>query len=303
MRRRSVVALLVVGCLLLAQAAWALVSPVVVLDPPASQFSPFRNATYLIYASDSKATPRHTDAFARTLVGGITTKINAKGNGYPGGFDPGTDTLIFQQWTKSASDIYLYDLDTASRVPSPHALHTSKVEFDPHISTAYISFFRYVKVNGVWYGRLFLYDRVAQTLSKITDIRYNSKGYFTNDFLGEHYASWTVCGKTCVVRVRNLDTDTTSVLPSPNGKPQYTSTIDETAGVLFYGRSGFGCGLKVGFWTVTVADLTATPTKIAALPDGRDIGSTASLSNGDLLFSMYKCGGWSGIFALPGVDT
>ena len=223
--------LLVVGSLLFAQSAWALVSPVVVWDPPASQFGPFRNATYLIYGANSKVRPQHTDAFATTVVGSITEKINAKRTeGYPGGFDPGTDTVIFEQWTKSTSDIYLYDLDTGTRVPSPSQLHTSKTEFDPHISTAYITFFRWVKVNGVWYARLFLYDRVAQTLSKITDIRYNSKGYMTNDFLGEHYASWTVCGKTCVVRVRNLDTDTTAVLPSPNGKPQYTSTIDETAG-------------------------------------------------------------------------
>lgn len=288
-----------------AQAALALIAPVKIFDPPASQSGPYRNGTWLLYAADTKDHPKHWDAFARPVVGGAPSKLNAKGTqGYSGGFDPGTNTAIFQEYTKTESNIQLIDLDTMLRLVIPHALHTGAWEFDPHISTSYISFFRWQKVNGTWYANLYLLTRSDESLTKIASIKYQSGQYVSNDFLGEHNATWTICAKTCTVRVYTIDTPGTTKLPSTSdNKPQYASTIDETAGVMFFVRSGFGCGVGVNFWSIPLADLSGAPTKIASLPKGQDVGSSMSLDAGDLLFGRITCSGWSGIYALPGADT
>lgn len=294
-------AVVVVG----AQAALALIDPVKIFDPPGSQADPSRNATWLLYASNTREHPRHWDALARPVAGGAPTKINASGTrGYPGGFDPGTNTAIFEEYTSDAFDIRLFDLDTMQRAPSPRPLHTAATEFDPRISTSYISFFRWQKENGVWFANLYLYDRVGTSLTKITSIRNKSAQYFLNDFVGDHYASWTVCAKTCTVRIYNIDSPGITKLPSSSdNKPQYASTIDETTALVFFVRSGFGCGISVNIWSVPLADLSAVPTKLGSIPKGQDIANSMSLDAGDLLFAKYSCTGTGGIYSLPDADT
>ena len=134
--------------LLLPQVASAVVTPTKVYDPPANQWFPFRNASYLLYQGTSTAHPRHYNAYARDLTSGTNRKLNAKGTeGGPGGFDPGTNTVIFQEWS-NGSAIRMFDLDSQTNVPVPGALNSPKWEWEPRISTAYISFFRNTKVNG-----------------------------------------------------------------------------------------------------------------------------------------------------------
>ena len=137
---RRVTSLLVAALiLLLPQVASAVVTPSKVYDPPANQWFPFRNASYLAYQSNSTAHPRHYNAYARDLAGGTNRKLNAKGTeGAPGGFDPGTNTVIFQEWS-DGSAIRMFDLDAQAPVSVPGALNSPKWEWQPRISTAYIS--------------------------------------------------------------------------------------------------------------------------------------------------------------------
>ena len=289
-----------------AQAALALIAPVKIFDPPGFQFGPYRNAAWLLYQSNSKEHPRHWDALARPVAGGQPTKMNAKGTeGYPGGFDPGTNSVIYSEYTDRDSNIRLFNLDTMQRESTPRAMHTGASEFDPHISSSYMSFFRWQKVNGTWYANLYLLRRSDNHLTKIASIKDRNRQYFLNDYLGEHYATWTICvPATCTVRVYTIDSPGITKLPSTSdNKPQYASTIDETAGVLFFARSGFGCGVGVNIWSVPLADLTAAPTKLGSIPKGQDVANTMSLDAGDLLFVKYDCSGGSGIYALPGADT
>ena len=305
LRRSLTIALALAMVLIAAQSALALIAPVKIFDAPASQLGPYRNAAWLVYGSNSTEHPRHWNALARPTAGGQPTQMNATGTeGYPGGFDPGTNTVIYAEYTDQDSNIRLFNLDTMQREATPRALHTGATEFDPHISTSYMSFFRWQKVNGTWYANLYLLQRSDTTLTKIASIKDQSGQYFLNDFLGEHVATWTVCAKTCTVRVYNIDTPGITKLPSTSdNKPQYASTIDETAGVLFFVRSGFGCGVGVNIWSVPVADLSAMPTKLGSIPKGQDVANSMSLDAGDLLFAKYGCSGGSGIYALPGADT
>ena len=306
MLRRLIAVVLAVGVVVaLPQLASALIAPTEVFDPPGSQLGPYRNAAYLLYSTNTRDRPRHWDAFGRPLVSGAPTKMNASGtNGYAGGFDPGTNVVIYQEYSSQGSDIRLFDLDTKQRLRAPRPLHTGAWEFEPHISTSFMSFFRWQRVNGVWFANLYLLDRSDDSLTKIASVRDRSGQYLLNDFLGEHYVTWTICAATCTVRVYDIDVPGVTKLPSTaDNKPQYASTVDETGGVLFFVRSGFGCGLGVNFWSVPTADLSAAPTKVASIPAGEDVANSASLDAGDLLFGKYSCGGWTGIYALPGAAT
>ena len=297
---RRVTSLLVAALiLLLPQAASAVVAPTKVYDPPGNEWFPFRNASYLAYEGTSTTHPRHGNAYARDLTSSTNQKLNAKGTeGDPGGFDPGTNTVIFQEWS-DGSAIRMFDLDSQTSVPVPGVVNSPKWEWEPRISTAYISFFRNTKVNGVWYADLYLYDRASTDLTKMA--RMPSAHYNVNGTVGEQYATWSSCDrKTCHAYLYDATTATKTTIPTRNGRPQYAPAVDEVHGTLFFVRSGFGCGVSVIFYKVPVANPATAPTKVAQLPDGVDV-DTASLDGPDLLFSRIACGKSSGIYELGNV--
>ena len=119
------------------------------------------------------------NAYARDLTNGTNQKLNARGTaGGPGGFDPGTNTVIFQEWANTSA-IRMFDLDTQTSVHVPGAINSPKWEWEPRISTAYITFFRNTKVNGVRYADLLLYNRVSGDVTKLA--RLPSANFNTND--------------------------------------------------------------------------------------------------------------------------
>jgi hypothetical protein len=73
-RRCTAVLIVTVASLVVPSLALALITPTKVFDPNGSQGTPYRNDTYLLYSSNTKLAPRHWDAFARTLVGGNTSR-------------------------------------------------------------------------------------------------------------------------------------------------------------------------------------------------------------------------------------
>jgi len=308
MVRRSLVALLAVAVFLVPEAALAgpTVSRVKVLGGPASQFSPYRNANYLLYDQNTTTRPGHWDTLAKPLAGGVAKRLNAPGyNGFAGGFDPGTDTAIYQEWNAHTSDIRLYDLAGDQPVGTPHALRTNAWEWNPHVSTGYFSLFRNVRVGGVWHVRLYLVSRTPGTPPVIVrDVISRQNLMLHNDSLGEHHVSWTECQQTCIVRVYDIDTGITRRVATVNKRPQYASVFDETRDVLFFVRSGFACGLNVTFYSVSLSHLHGTAVKILTLPDGIDVANQASLDNADLLYPQASCSkGWTDIYALQGVNV
>jgi hypothetical protein len=139
MRRRiGVTVIALVSVLILTTiTAWALIMPTKVLALKAYQFFPYSNGTYLTYSSNSTQHPSHVNAYARRFSDGKTVRINALGTaGFDGGFDPGTDTVIYQQVKNASSDIYSYNLDTRVR-QKLGVLDTKQWEWDPRISSTY----------------------------------------------------------------------------------------------------------------------------------------------------------------------
>jgi hypothetical protein len=309
MRRVSGMVLTIgISWILVATAAWALVTPVKVLDMPAVQFLPSSNDTFLTYTSNSISHPNRFNAFAYRYSDGNTRRINAAHTqGWNGGFDPGTNKVIYQQ-IANGSNLYTFDLDTSSR-QKLGAIDTPKWEWMPRISASFISFFRDYKANGTWYTGIFLYDRtsgISRKLAAVTRAKHNT----INGTLGDHYASWTACGRTtCTAYVYDALSDILKKIPTNNGRPQYAPAVDEVNGLVFFARSGFGCGKGVTIYQVPVTALDTAPTKVATLPSGIDLDGAASLSLNadtsmyDYFFARVKCSkGSTDIYRLPSVS-
>lgn len=301
-RAFSVPVLAIVATLLLAGPALAQITPARVIGGKAQQSLGFSNQTWVTWTSRANSTQHQTlsNAFARPLAGGSSIRLNAKNTqGFTGGFDPGTNTIIFQQIDLSArtnpSDLYFYDLDTQTRIPVSE-VNTKRWEWGPRISSGYILLNLDYRKNLVWHTAIELYDRSAGTTTRLASWR-TGKFYPPTGAVGETYATWTLCSSSCRAYVHHIATATTSEIPTRNDRPQYAPVVDETNARVYFVRSAkMSCGHKVVMLRLPVADLSQTPTKIVAMPEGIDIDSTMSLapdpSTGgtDLLFSRIICG-------------
>ncbi len=240
-----------------------------------------------------------SNAFAKPIAGGTAIQLNAANTqGFTGGLDPGTNTVIYQQVDLSArtnpSGLYFYDLDTQMRTPVP-GVNTKRWEWGPRISAGYILFDVDYRKNGKWRTAVELHDRstgVTIDLATWAISRY----YVPTGAVGERYATWTRCSSTCSVYVYDIATKTTMVIPTKDGRPQYAPVVDETNGRVYFVRSGKGggCGRHVVVLRLPVVDLSAAPTRIVAMPDGVDIDDSMSLASRvgsgiDPLFSRIVC--------------
>jgi hypothetical protein len=83
--------------------------------------------------------------------------------------------------------------------------------------------------------------------------------------------------------------------------------------VLYFLRSGIGCGTNTGLWSLPVTSLSDAPTKLAVLPRGEDAYLITSLApdpttlNGiDVLFEHVVCdsnaSSWD-IYRFPNVNV
>jgi len=311
-RRMMVLGPALVSTMVLATtAAWALITPTKVLVMPAIQVLPFSNGTYLAYTSNSRSEPKHFNAYARRLSDGRTIRINASGTeGFEGGFDPGTNTVIYQQVKSASSDIYTFNLDTRVR-HRVGQIDTKRWEAQPRISASSITFFReyYSRSTGKPYVGMFIYSRTSGSSRLVAFSDLN----IWNGSLGDRYATYTRCGgKSCTAWVydRRSDIQKGLRIPSPNQVPQYAPVVDETNDLVFFARSGFHCGQGVRILQVPLTRLGAKPTKVAALPTGSDLDNEASLSLNagtnmyDYLFTRVTCPyNSANIYSVQGVSA
>ena len=301
LRASSVPVVAAVATLLLTGSALAQITPTLVIGGKAQQSLGFANQTWVAWTSRANSTKHQTlsNAFARPLAGGSRIRLNAQNTqGFTGGFDPGTDTVIYQQIDLSArtnpSDLYFYDLDTQTRT-SITEVNTRRWEWGPRISSSYILYNLDYRKNQVWRTAIELYDRSAGTRTRLTSWR-TGKFNPPTGAVGETYATWTLCSSSCSAYVYDIATATTSEIPTRKDRPQYAPVVDETNASVSYVRSAtMSCGRKVVILRVPVLDPSQTPTRILAMPDGIDIDATMSLApdpstgGSDLLFSRVVC--------------
>lgn len=309
MRVRLGVALTVVLAVVLGPAAGAAVAPKRVVGGPADQYQGSTNGRFFVWTQNSSAHPRHYDAFLRPVGGGSAKRVNVPGTeGFPGGFDPGSDRVIFEQRSRRDVGIYFYQPDTGARWKVP-GVNTSKPDWQPKISDRFILFQRNHLVSGHWFTDVLLYNRVHHTTRRLATWR-NATTLVRTGNVGDRYATYMACTKrTCLSFLYDSKQKTSTRIPTRNGRAEYAPVVDESHGDVYVTRSGNRCGVNVNVWRYDVS-LKGSPVKVVDLPDGVDSGWVDSLSlekrsgSADLTFQRWNCATREGdIYVARDVDT
>jgi hypothetical protein len=257
-----------------------------------TQEMPSGDAQFFLWTSDRKPLG-HWNTYERRRSGGPPVRINARGTqGFDASFDPGTSTVVYQQVRKGRSDLFSYDIATKTRtrlagVDTPHW------EWSPRVSNAYILFNRHVLRHGTPVTTVDLYDRAAGNTRVLRTYPISDDVYTGS--VGERYASWTVCSRTCAVFIHDIRRDRTTIVPASNGRQQYSGVIDETAREVYLVRSGRRCGTHASIVRLPIGHLGADPDTIVDLPRGTEVTLQMSLVPAtrrrgiDLLFARRSC--------------
>jgi hypothetical protein len=313
-RFRIVIPLVIVATTLaVVTAASALVTPTRVLgERRVVETSPFANDTWIAWTANSVDRPGRFNAFAEMLGGTSRTRLNEAGTeGFAGSFDPGTNTVVFQEVDGRNSNLFLYDLDTdeRSRVPG---VNTRWWEWSPRISSGFVQFNRDMVENGTFITSMYLYDRVNETIRRIGRWR-DASTFVPAGGVGEEFATYTVCTRSgCRAFVYEIATRTTTRILRSDDRPIYAAAVDEGNDVVYFMRSGARCGQNVAVWRLPLTDLDGSPTKIANLSDGFDnslgvasLAPNASVMGAqDYYYDRYVCrNGETDLFVLRDVTS
>jgi hypothetical protein len=309
LRVRLGVTLTLALVVVLGPVAGAVVGPRRVVGGPADQYQGSTNGRFLVWTQNSSAHPRRYDAFIRRVGGTAVRRMNAFGTeGFPGGFDPGSDRVIFEQSSRRDVGIYFYRPDTGKRWKVP-GVNTSKPDWQPKISDRFILFQRNHLVSGHWYTDVLLYDRVHRWTRRLATWR-NAATLVRTGNVGDRYATYMACTKRrCFSYLYDSKQKTSTKIPTRNGRAQYAPVVDESHGDVYVTRSGNGCGVKVNVWRYDLS-LNGPPVKIVDLPDGIDSGWVDSLflergsGSADLYFDRWNCTAREGdVYVARGVDS
>jgi hypothetical protein len=282
LRMGAAAGVVVVG-LVCAATAWAtLLTPEPVVTAKGRQIHPSAAPTgaYLAYSQSRPGDRFAFDVYVKP-AGTPRFKVNTRGQGFAGGID-GT-TLIWQSVRNNGrSDLHLFDL--ASRTRSvPAGVNTRRWEFAPTISGDWILYGQnWARAPG-W--RVILHNtNTSETRILAERVHRPSREVSPGQVNGD-YATWeSVNRRTSVLNVflYQISTATTTKLPRPTGKLQYSPSVtpDDT---VFYLRSGLGCGHDVLREYAAGVD-----TPLARLPRGYDaLTNTFAVDEGGGITSVY----------------
>src|SRR5262245_3811719 len=260
MRRFASLAFATVVLFVVAAPARADIPAVKVIDEPGTQqVAPSGNGTWFAFTANSAAHVNRFNAYAALTDGSGRTRLNPKGTGgFTGNFDPGTNTVIYSQYSSTTpSNLWFFNLDGSGRTKVP-GVNTKWFEYNGLVSTSFILFDRDHRVNGVWYTDLILFNRAGSTATVIGSWKSNSAIVLPGS-VGETTAAFdlikTKSGLSFNPYVYDITGATRTKIPVPSGKFAYSPSVDETNGEVYFTRSGNGCGVNVTIRRVALSDV------------------------------------------------
>lgn len=304
----TVAALLAVG----AVPAAAVGTPVPVKTTKAFEWAPAAahdgSHTYFAWTQDILGKPKAPDSAFFQVDGGTTRRINpARTYGFLGDFDAGTSTLIYQQAAGTSSDLYLYDVNTRSSLPTPTGINTAAWQWNPSIDTDSGSGTRWIlygenRFNGPtapW--RLFLYNATTHAKLKLDETT-NRCGCL---FAGDIAYPWVVWSKGLNGNVwrYNIMTQVKNKVVLPRDRDEYYASATSD-GTVYVAQAGDTCGAAAKLWRV---DSGGAATLVYALSAGSEplsINATDTGAGVTLYSDRYFCKTkTSNIFRIDDADT
>jgi hypothetical protein len=275
-------------------------------DPAVDEYYPAASQNFLSWETYASG---HFNVYAQPRSTGARSKVNAANtSGCCSSPLPGTNSILYQQFTRSNSDLYLYNMATKTRKKLPAKVNTKLWEYWGVASSAYVAFMRITSSARV----LLLFNRSTGKLAQIASVGVRCSSCLRPDWVGDTHMIYQQCSKSlvCKLRVWRKGASTLKV-PNPDGSPytQYGGAMDEATEDIYYFRSTYWCGLFLEIRRTDLADLSAFTT-IYDFPEGID-GNTLSLApststpdDTDLLFSQYDCiENNSDIYQIESVNT
>jgi hypothetical protein len=237
-----------------------------------SLFEGYGAATHIgtrrLFAWSNEVGSTHTDlgAFVETN-GGSVTRINARRtSAYVGGFDPGTDRVIYQQVRSGESDVFLYDISERRRTPL-RALNDGHWQWNPsidtHRGTPWILFGvnRFGSASAGW--RLYLAN--GRTGDRILlDSTTNRCGCMFPGTVAYPWVTWAVGADATAWRYDIRTGERTPLLPTDRDEYSVTVTPDGTA---YVAQAGDRCGSAAALYRV---EREGTPFLIHEFRDRRE---------------------------------
>ncbi len=243
---------------------------------PGDQSIPAAGGGFAVW-SQRKGGARHETLVARR--GGRVFRVSPPGvSGYAGGIEG--RRLVYQVVRGSSSDLRLYDLGRRRHVSTLARLNTRGWEWRPTISGGRVLFSRYDGTNE----RVVLHTVRTGHERVLATVPQRSQQAVAGQVNGP-YAVWSQCRRACTVYRVNLDTGQRVMIPGPNGRLDYAPAVTR-AGVVYFARSGVGCGADVSLLRYSGGRVT----EIWDLPYGEDIYSIYAVAGTDtVLFDHVRC--------------
>jgi len=244
--------------------------------------NPAAAAGVVAWTQNSRARPRHYDAYVK-VGAGTPMKINARGTeGWLGGIDGAR--LVYQQVSaRGQSDLKLFDLSMRRRATVPAGINTKRWEWHPTISSDWLLFGR-----GIIYGantqQVILRNLATGEQRVLDSIRSRRAVLFAGQVSG-NFVAWAKCPnqRRCDVFRYDIAAGTKTEIPNPGGRNQYAPSVT-AAGTIYFMRSGTGCGASAELMRASLAGPTAL---VYSFPEGQDASITHSVSESPIATVVY----------------
>jgi hypothetical protein len=208
-------------------------------------------------------------AYVETSSGSVTRVSAKRTSGFVGGFDVGTDKLIYQQVRKNDSDLFMYDVGSAKRTPI-RALNDGHWQWSPaidtHRGTTWILYGvnRFGSPAAKW--RLYLYD-TSTGQSRLLEETDNRCGCLFPGTIAYPWVTWAVGEDATAWR---YDIRTGERIPLlPTDRDEYSATVTPD-GTTFVAQSGDRCGSSAALYRV---EPDGTPFLMHSFVNGREAGN------------------------------
>lgn len=205
-------------------------------------------------------------AFAETNGGTLTRMNPRRSNAYVGGFDSGTDRVVFQQILRGNSDLFVYDIGERRR-RALKQLNDGKWQWNPSIDTHRgVTWLTYGenRFDGPWARwRLFLVNMKTGERT-LLDETSNRCGCLFPGTIAYPWVTWSIGADATTWRYDIRTGEREPLLPT--GRDEY-SAATTSDGTTYIAQAGDRCGVNAQIYRV---DAGGDPTLLFELRDGRE---------------------------------